>query len=343
MENYIGIDDGHYSTKICTAEGVTFSIPSRIVKGQEFCYFDEEKQKAIEYLADDGNIYTVIPENQKNIEGIIDTRRGEYYYSDANKILVTHILNSNGFGDKNLNIVSGLPLESYYKNNRKNDEIISKKIENLINLNAYCSDKSVINPRIIKHNIIAEGVATLYDLMYDFDLNPQIETMNIIDNGSIAIVDIGGRTIDIASVKEGGENLYFNYSGTKEFGALSLIDEVTTLIKYECDVDLSSSIQMVEKIIDKKVYYKAGKEINLQCKIDTVIKNFADKILNEIIPKILSKHKNNVQMIIFTGGGTLLIQDYLNNIDHANIRIVDDPQFSNARGMAKVAKMLERV
>ncbi len=341
MRNFIGIDDGHYSIKLCTMDGKTCTIPSRVVNREELCYSTVEKQMAIEYEVN-GDLYTVIPEHQKGIEDVIDTRTNNYPFSCANQALVLHVLNKMGFNAQEVSIVTGLPLEFYYKDGLKNEVVVQKKINNLLNINLKCVDSSILNPIIKNHTVISEAVATLYDVMYDFDLNPKQKMLDIVDSAPVAIIDIGGRTIDIASIREGGETLYHKYSGTKEYGALTLIDEVAKLVKSECGVDISAHIQLIEQIIKTGIYCKAGKNIDLGDKVKQIKDRFAQRIITKIIPDILGTHKNNVQMVLFTGGGSLLIKDHLLNLEHDNVVLVDDPQFSNARGMAKVAIMLER-
>jgi plasmid segregation protein ParM len=97
-----------------------------------------------------------------------------------------------------------------------------------------------------------------------------------------------------------------------------------------------SSVQ-VEKAVMTGVLRVFGKDNDCSAIIDHEKEVLADQII--VATKRKMRDAADLEKVYFVGGGSLLLHKQLRDLfPHAEF--VSDPQFSNARGMYKIAKYL---
>lgn len=259
-----------------------------------------------------------------------NTQFDGYHTSPMNRALVTHGLVTAGegvFQGQTIKLVTGLPVSDFFRNGFKDDEKIALKTQNLMKPVTLLSGG--VNPVIAEVVVGCQAIAAWFD--YAFDDNLQIRNDDV--RGEIAIVDIGGRTTDIATVI-GGKSVDHNRTGTANIGVLDVYRDVNRGIsnKFKLRTDLPI------KVIDQAV--RTG-QIRLWNKIEDVkeivqgvIAEYQDKIAREVERKINSGATMNA--VVFVGGGSALFSNIKD--EFPNGEMVADPEFANARGLFKFAK-----
>lgn len=154
--------------------------------------------------------------------------------------------------------------------------------------------------------VIGEGFATFFTLPAE-----------VRKNKNVGIIDLGGRTVNIATFKKGNLDILKSYN-------YGMLDLKTKLLEIErlngTDIDL---IEIEERI-------EAGK---LQ-----IEKNIADNFLNRLLNDVkMDKIKFDMYDWYVTGGGSLDIKDtILQNLK--DVIMLEEPIFTNVEGMNNFAK-----
>jgi plasmid segregation protein ParM len=341
---YVGCDDGHYGIKLCFEDGTVFYVPSRVTRGlHQIVAFDGDEAADRAYVIND-QPYTVLEDYA--LVKAEDTRSLEppFPVSPLNRVLVNHAL-TRALAARSINpaevevvLVTGLPVDDFYIAGQKNVALIDAKIKNLAAAQIINKNHSVVLPRITQHHVISEGIAAFFDLMLDFDGNEIPETQKMVQDRAIAIVDVGGKTTDIAMVAEGGTGLYPERSGTEPLGALNLNETVGVKLKARFKLSAPPPDKHVEAAIHSKTYSLYGEQHNIADIIDEEARDFAQKIKGYMNKCIGSGY--DLGKVIFVGGGSILLRPYFEALYPKQSIFPDNPQFANARGMLKAAKFL---
>ena len=98
-----------------------------------------------------------------------------------------------------MHLITGLPVDQYYKNGAPNQELIGQKIASL----AKAVQRVGKGPRLARiagQSVISEAIAAFYDALIqpDGEFNAEIEAL--IARRPIAVMDIGGKTTDLVVV-----------------------------------------------------------------------------------------------------------------------------------------------
>lgn len=336
---FVGIDDGHYGTKICLEDGKCLYMPSRAARGLHpiagFSGNNEPQDTAYSVAEDNYTViedYALIPAE--------DTRyvNPPFPVSSLNRVLVYHALMRAGLGGKALSVVTGLPVGDFYERGVKNEELISAKIKNLLEGKIENKNSSIVLPKIVKHNVLSEGIAAFFDLLLNFDGSENEETVKLIERRAMAVVDVGGKTTDIALVTEGGQGIYPDRSGTKDVGALNLSEAVAAKLKTRFKLANLPPAKHVEMAIKEKTYSLYGDQHDIADIVDEEAKNFANKISSEL--NRLVRDGSDVGAVVFVGGGAIMLKPYFETLYPKQSIFPDQPEFANARGMLKAAKYI---
>lgn len=324
----IGCDDGHFGIKLCTDDWRQIYVPSRVAQGAQFISMDDSDVNCYEAA---GQTYTV----SNSVPGI-DTRFPDYPLSDVNRVLVHHSLITAGYGGKNVKLVTGLPLQDYYIGSARNTAFIGRKMANLLEGVVVNRNEAVNCPKIVAHQVISEGIAAFYDLLMDREGNVIGTVADQVAEGAVAILDIGGKTTDTAVIVNGGKDIDARRSGTAPLGGLSLNVAVEPRLKAYLKID-SLAPRQIEDAVTKGSLRAFGKEHDVAAIVLEEKQMLADQIISESKRKM--RDGGDLEAVYFVGGGSLLLKDQLQGLfPHAVF--VDDPQFSNARGMLKFAKFI---
>ena len=334
---FVGIDDGHDSIKLVNEEGKEFIIPSRISGGKNMlCSVNGEEVNDNIYNVN-GDIFSVVDFMTQSAINYIDTRTLDYPYANHNISLINHILYKSGIKGK-VSVLTGLPVQRFYVNGVQNEDLINKKVNALLNSNVINLDESVELPQIKQHRVISEALAGYFDLLFDISGKKNKEVEEITTDSKIAIIDIGGRTTDIATLDIGGTSIDLKKSGTRDIGGLYLRDNIKLALMKEYNLNNVSNT-ILDKVITGNSFRNCGKIVDVT-HIVTAEKKIITNQINSFINQVLDVDFNEYGIIAFIGGGSLLFRDELKYLysEYGNVVLVDDPQFANARGMLKFNK-----
>jgi plasmid segregation protein ParM len=327
---YAGVDDGHFGIKVVTDEGKKVFVPSRITSASDVINISDSTGNNW-YQTDDGKEFVVdasLP--------AFDTRFSGYAVSDINRVLVHHALTLAGLGGEKVSIMTGLPVSDYYIANQMNSDLIGRKVKSLTDHLVTNRNPGIKMAKIVRHNVASEAIAAFFDLLFDDNGDQREDVIELVEQGSIGIIDVGGKTTDCAVVVSGGQTIDPARSGTENFGGLSLNKAVEPRLKEAFNVRTLSPKQIDDAVRTGNLRL-FQQERDCSEIIATEKRHLAKLITDAAIRKM--GDGADLERIFFVGGGSLLLRDELANLfPHAEI--VDDPQYANARGMLKAVKYM---
>lgn len=354
----VGCDDGHFAIKICAGRDKYFTVPSRVIAGQELVSDDQgNTNEDLLFEVAPNEFVTIVAYDGMSTKEI-DTRDPDFALSSANRALVYHGLNrcvEEGIIPEGIdvNMISGLPVDRFYSSDGKPDsEFIDKKAKSLT---MPISNKGgAYLPTVAKHLVISEAVASYFDALYDFEGNENEDFKLDSEDAPIAVVDVGGKTLDVAVVREGGNGLYFSRSGTTDAGVLYFYRSLNEAIikhfqKMYPDAQLEPFSNKDLDSIVKSGSARCYTRHDVSNIVNKELDDFASRVRSFIQPKIGDGARFG--RILFVGGGANLLHDRLPlvfpNVPLAAISaktptddLNESSTFSNARGMYKAARFL---
>lgn len=327
---FAGVDDGHFGIKVVTDDGQKIFVPSRITAASDVISIAESTGNNW-YQTADGKEYVVgasLP--------AFDTRFSGYAVSDINRVLVHHALTLAGLGGEEVSIMTGLPVSDYYIANQTNSDLIGRKVKSLTDHIVTNRNPDIAVAKIVRHNVVSEAIAAFFDLLFDDNGEQRDDVVDLVEQGSIGIIDIGGKTTDCAVVVSGGQTIDPARSGTDNLGGLSLHKAVEPRLKEAFNVRALSPKQIDDAVRDGTLRI-FGQERDCSEIIKAEKRILAQQITDAATRKM--GDGADLERIFFVGGGSLLLRDELENL-YPHAVLVDDPQFANARGMLKAVKYM---
>lgn len=296
----IGVDLGNCNIK--TSKGVI--VPSLITKGEN-------------YLISTG--YQIAFNNEVFIigEGDYDTNLDKISKENLLPMLCLAV----GLSTKEefIRIVLGLPINQYRSKKDKMIEVIQEN--RILNFKLNGEERTVY---IEDAAVFPEGVATYYSLDVD-------KRKSLLDKDLI-VLDIGGRTTDIALLKSGKKRSVAK-STSIDVGMINiyndLINEINSLYT------LGLNIEDAENII------KNGLEVDGEKKDTTFIKNIIRNNIEKVFKELNISYPVRTSPMLVTGGGG---RSFFKSIKkrYPSAQIIEDNLFSNAIGYKKVGEKLWR-
>jgi len=337
----VGLDDGHDTNKVCfgwdaDAKAWRYGYhKSRAVEGLQQVMSMGGTDSAGGAYETAGKRFTVA--GSQNLLQALDTRMAGYPLSDLNRTLVTHSLAACGLGDTPVYLITGLPVDQYYKDGAPNQELIGKKIESLATPVSRIG-KGPALALIGGQSVVSEATAAFYDALIQHDGEYDAGIEAIITRRPIAVMDLGGKTTDLVVVAENVSSVYKDQSGTKDIGVLQLLDQVAEQIKAEFGLNDNPPLPYVEEACRTKKYELFGEDVDVSRIVVAACEAYLDRVKNFFVSKL--RDGSTVGAVIFVGGGTALIKSALGDEAFASIYkgkrfIAMDPEFANARGMWK--------
>lgn len=263
-----------------------------------------------------------------------NTQFDGFHLSTMNRVLVTHAMVAAGYGGKEVTIMTGLPVADYFDNGIQNKETTEAKKANLrkpVTLTTGDGKTALIQ----NVRVGCQAVAAWLDYALGDDLEERVDL-----NGAVAIIDVGGRTTDIATVvtSEGSEpRVDFSRSGTANIGVLDVYKGVQNAIGQKFKIKDKFPARDIDKAVRSGVLPLWGEDKDVKDIVDEVIREHQAGIIREINAKIGSGA--SLKKIVFVGGGSALFK----TISEAfpNGTIAEDPEYANARGLYKFARYME--
>ncbi|WP_349817971.1 MULTISPECIES: ParM/StbA family protein [Clostridium] len=296
----IGVDLGNCNIK--TSKGVI--VPSLITKGEN-------------YLISTG--YQITFNNEVFIigEGDYDTNLDKISKENLLPMLCLAV----GLSTKEefVRIVLGLPINQYKTKKEKLLEVIGEN--RILNFKLNDIERNIC---IEDAAVFPEGVATYYSL--DIDKRREMASKDII------ILDIGGRTTDIALLKAGKKRSVAK-STSLDVGMINIYNDLINEINSIYTLGLN--IEDAENII------KNGLEVDGEKKDTTFIKVIIRNNIEKVFKELNISYPVRTSPILVTGGGG---RSFFKSIKrrYPTSRMIEDNLFSNANGYKRVGEKLWR-
>lgn len=328
-DEQVGVDDGFEDTKVAREVGgvITESkVASRAKSGASGGLFGDADQSGA--YESDGRKFTV----GKFIQGE-DTRYDGYSTSVLNRVIVHHALRKAGLSGKRVKIATGLPVNRYYINGDPNTSLIETKRKNLLlPVRALGGEPCA---EIVEHYVFPEAFSAYIDYAAD-DAGRSIHEMR----APYAVVDIGGNTTDRAVLlppedEDTPPRPDFERCGTDDIGMMDVYKIVGPAIKQAFDLDDITQAAVREAVETKKVLI-FNEETDVSSIVDEAVDQVSSRILEAVTRGI--GRGGDIGVVLFVGGGSFIMKKVI--AGYRNARVVDRPDFSNARGMLKYLKII---
>lgn len=287
----LGIDIGNYSVKVepnINFKSLVTTEEANILGGSTVIEYDGKR-----YVVGEGEFETEL--NKTNKENFLP-------------LLFTAIAQSSN--DTFNQVVCGLPINQYKANKEKLKKLISENKMKTIKINGQ--KREIV---ISEFEVYPEGVGAYYSF-YD---------KSIID---VIIVDIGGRTTDIAYISKGK----LLKSATVSVGTLNIYNEIADKINSYYSLNLD--IEFIDNMMETGYLKVDNKEVDLSFVTEILKKNFL------IIKKELDLNfpARTVNILLEGGGAKLFKKAFKNRYDNSDI--ASEPLYANAIGFKKVGEKL---
>lgn len=317
----VGIDDGFAYIKTAVYEGKvikTARFRSKVSSGVSLYSASGESQNV--YQVDDGKSFTV----NDLISGAIDTRFADYPVSDVNRVLVHHALMNAGFGGKNVRLCTTLPPGHFFRRSGVNAKLIEAKMASLSKA-VICPDgKQTAN--IYQQRVVAEATSAVLDYV----ISDSGQLVRQFDR-PIAVVDIGGRTTDVAVVLP---DLSVDQKRLRSevIGVLDVIDIIRDEVIDDHGLDDADASGLdFDTILESGMVRLHGHESDMRDIRDRAVEVVGQQIIQMVKTKVASGA--SLETILFCGGGAKVMEQVIQQYPHGVVH--PDPQFANARGALK--------
>lgn len=324
----VAIDDGYAQTKLYGAplteggEAVKLSMRSSVRPGRYGLGTISGMGSVGAYETEEGDHYTV----SKDIEAE-DTRFDGFHTSPMNRVLVQHALVSAGYGGKELDIITGLPVADFFFEGEKDHDKIEAKTLNLMKKVKLTSSSDPVG-KVGSVRVGCQAVAAWVDHVLDDNLE-EVQDMA----GATAIVDIGGRTTDVAVVV-GGSSIDHSKSGTENIGVLDVYEAVGRSIRQKFRTRDKFPLAEMDRAVRTRSIRLWNQEHDIEEIVKQTVREFEGKIAREVERRLGSG--SMLSSIVFVGGGGALFKTIANHFP--NGVMAEDPEFANARGLYKYAR-----
>lgn len=336
----LGVDDGHWGIKICSGfdergQAICHYMKSRCLPGIHQTVSMGGGSLSAWYETQ-GENFTITDVGA--LLGSNETRATDYQHSAMSRVLVNHALTSAGYGGKEVSIMTGLPVGDYFPSgDRKNQKLIDAKIASLMT-EVNAKHKTEL-PRIVKADVKAEAVMSYFDLSMNPDGTLNEEFTDLTRRRPMAIVDLGGKTLNIVVITEGDKKgIYWNRSGSVILGALEFRDRVSEALRSHFQLTGAPPTDYVEEAIQTRSYEIFGEVVDVSDIVEPQRDAFAARVKSEIQRKL--GDGSDLAGIVFVGGGVSLLggEDWAKKVYKGRTIVPDNPVFANARGMFKALK-----
>ncbi len=327
----VAIDDGYDQTKVYTESGgfvmpTLFSFSKRQTANLGVAELGHEGHYQIDDL-----IYSV-----GDVREPQDTRYDEFPYSPANLAVAIHAVRRAGVEAADLNVVTGLPVNRYYTSaGEVREESLKKKVQawrrevRYLPVNGHDADAVV--PKFVGVQVISEAVGA----WFDFVVGDDGELCEDLVQRQVAVVDIGGRTTDIAVV-ENAEVVMEN-SGTTDHGVLDIYAGIERRLKDELNLPTDIPRQRIVSAVASGVLQLGPREHDIRALLDEERRLLAERVRTFVQTRIGSEALF-IDKVLFVGGGAQVLKRELQGM-YPQMGIPVEPHFANARGMYKFGQM----
>ncbi len=322
----VAVDDGYAQTKLvgeCPKTGkIVKTIMRSAIRPGRSGLMGFSGGGISMYETEEGDYFTV--SNEVETES---TQFDGFHTSQLNRVLVNHALMTAGYSGKKVKLVTGLPVADYFLDDERDEDHINAKKANLQKIVETVNGQPM--PQIEDVRVGCQAVAAWFDYVLDEDLKQRNEA-----NGRIAIVDIGGRTTDIAVVI-GGNAIDHSVSGTSNLGVLDVYSMLSKAVKKQFRIKEFIPLAQLDEAVRTNKIKLWNNEHDISEIVESVIREQEGRIAREVQRRLGSA--SNLTAVVFVGGGSALFTSIAGHFPNGHIP--DDPEFSNAKGLFKFIKV----
>ena len=320
----VAIDNGYDHTKVVTRDR-QLCMPTSVTRTSQVIARTIDGPRALSEsrYEIDGAVYTV----GGDVLDPIDTRHDDFPYSAANLAIVMEALRRVlPEGTEQVHVVTNLPVNRFYTSTGERQEFdLARKAAAWRRTVRDMSGAAV--PRIDPFTAYSEAVAAWFDYVIGPDLHLNSQRFSALT----AVVDIGGRTTDIALVKEG--DIYLQQSGTRDIGTLSLAAIIRRRVEDQYPGIPPRSHRSIESATRLGTIRIGNREIDVRDTLEREKNNLLERIESYFV-SLCGQSRADIQHILFVGGGSALLEPYLRK-RFPEAEFARDPQMANARGLYK--------
>lgn len=205
-------------------------------------------------------------------------------------------------------VVCGLPINQFKKNKTTLEALINDNKMKQLKINGKMREIVISD-----FKVYPEGIGAYYSLDTNEDL---------------IIIDIGGRTTDIAYIC----NKKHSMSSTVAVGTLNIYKAIADKLNGEYSLDLN--LQMIDRIIERGSFKVDNLDVDLRFVTEILKGNFI-KIKEDLDFKFPARTE---KMVLVGGGAKLFGKAFMNR--YLNCEVASEPIYANARGFKKVGESL---
>ena len=259
-----------------------------------------------------------------------NTQFKSYPYSAHNLALTLAALRSQGCtGD--VQLATGVPVRDFYSDAGINTDNVQRKTA--LFDKRYTLSGGDLGLKITAYKVCPEAVSAVVDYVIDADGGEK----NTI-SGSVAVVDIGGRTTDLAVVNK--DFMADSQSiKTLNLGVLDLYKALAKALQKDHDVNSEIPTALLETAArtGEITLYQGQPALDVSALVKREKGKLAERVQEEVERVFGDRH---LTQTLYAGGGAALFNDQLLNMSDRGVVVAQDPQFANARGYLKIAQFL---
>jgi plasmid segregation protein ParM len=297
----IGTDFGSCNLK--TSTGII--VPSRVTKSNSN-FFGAEYLVELEdesYIVGEGEYDTVLDKTKKD-----------------NFLPILCLALGLSTKEQVVRVVAGLPIGQY--KSKEKERLEQMLLDNrMLKFKLNGVERNII---IENSSVTAEGIATYYSL--------PVELRNELKNKDIILLDIGGRTSDIALLKAGKKRT-IGESTSLEVGMINIYKDVINDVNSKFTLGLN--MEYAETIL------KHGLEVDGEKQDTEFIKGILMNNINKVFKELNVSYPVRTSPILVTGGGGEAFFKAIKR-RYPTSKMVDNHMFSNAIGYKRIGEKLWR-
>jgi hypothetical protein len=263
---------------------------------------------------------------KNNYEGDFNSRKSKVLINTA----LSYLTKNNKDDNKEIDLLLTLPISSYFKySEQMKNEYINKSIETEL---YYYPDKNYISSNFEINNVIIrpQGFTALMNYLLSEEGTIE-ENKREVAQKLITVVDVGWFSTDDYSI----DNLNPLSSGENKINGIG--DTYRKIAnKINEKYDLSKKPFELEKLVRTKEIKVNGNVFNESDLLDIQFRNFAEDIYIELKNQL--KHFNETDIFFITGGGSIHVKEYLEDMIENKTIISETPLFDNQEGGLKWLK-----
>lgn len=239
-------------------------------------------------------------------------------------------------GVMTVDVVIGLPSADF-----ENEKIISQLKNQFVRQHLITVDKQPVTIKVEDLWVIPQSTGTIMNVFYggiDFDnlttmTKSQYEHLELLSDGVIGVVDIGGGTLLLDTLERG--KLKTTERKQLEKGANSLYENIARVMAGSFNPDVHKIETLIRQGNSENGYAYKRSQNNIVDVTDTVMSEIKDWTTT-IVRQIQSTFRNLSSMdeLIVTGGGAEIIDRdlFAKNFDQTKVIFVNNPEVSNVQG-----------